>query len=102
MELTLAKPLEHGGIGTRGSSRVDPVAGPRLREVKHLRAVAIHGRAALFEIEPAVIDLRNVREQIRLVEMTLHNELVESSEQLLVGDCLERNFHVIVFCFGTE
>ena len=89
VELTFANLLEHDGIGARGARGVDAVTGLRLREVEYLHAVAKHGRAALLEIELAVIDLCDVREQIRLVVAALCNELVESAEQLVVSDGLE-------------
>ena len=89
MELPFPNPLEHDGIGARGARSVDAVTGLRLREVEYRRAVAEHGRAALFEVELAVINLCDVREEIRLVVAALSNELVESAEQPVVSDGLE-------------
>jgi hypothetical protein len=58
--------LQDGGMLAHGAGHGDPQAGLRLREVKHVGAVRKHGGAGFPGVEPTVVHLGDVVDEIRL------------------------------------
>ena len=60
----------------------------------------MHGRVGLSEIELSLVDLGKVRKQVRLVVAAFRHELVQATEQFVIGNSLERIHSCLLF--GTE
>jgi hypothetical protein len=82
------------GIPPRRAQRRDPLVGYRLREAQYLNAVGEHRRAPLAKIEPPLIDLREVRDQIDLEIAAAANQLDQLREQLIARKSLQRRHEV--------
>jgi len=77
------------------TQRRDPLVGYRLREAQYLNAVGEHRRAPLAKIEPPLIDLREVRDQIGLEIAAAANQLDQLREQLIARKPLQRRHEVM-------
>ena len=63
-----------------------------LREVQDLGAIRIHGGAGLAGVEPALVDLGDVGDEVDFRAAGLSQDLGETLEQIIVGYGLERPF----------
>ena len=70
----------------RGASDGDAAVGLGFREVQGSSAVGEHRREGLTGVEPALVGLADVGDEIGLDAAGLRDELRESIEQLVVGD----------------
>jgi hypothetical protein len=73
----------------RGSGHRDPKIGLGFREVKDVGAVGEHRRTRLAHIQAPLVDLADVRDQIRLDAPRLPEEIEETTKQLVVGERCE-------------
>lgn len=64
MQLPAANGLQELRMTPRSSCRLGPLVGDPLREVENPLAVDEHRGAALLEMQPARIDLAEMREQL--------------------------------------
>ena len=72
-----------------GAGHGDPQAGLRLREVKHVRAVREHGGAGFSGVEPAVVHLGDVVDEIRLDATGITEQRGQATEEVVVRDLRE-------------
>ena len=73
----------------RGARDRDAAVGLGFGEVKGLCAVDEHGGEGLAREQPALVDLADVGDEVGLDAARLADELVESPQQLVVGDVVE-------------
>ena len=70
----------------RGPRDRDPQVGLGLGEVEALGAVDEHRGRGFAGVEPALVDLADVRDEVGLDAARVGHELAEAAEQLVVGD----------------
>jgi hypothetical protein len=80
---------EHGkehGMLSRGSAGRDAEVCLGFREVQDLGAIHIHGGAGLTGVEPSLVDLRDVGDDVGFRAARLTEELREPLEHIVIGN----------------
>ncbi len=75
VDLSSAEPLQQDRESACDTRGANPLTGHSLREVEEVDAVAVHGGAALREVEVPSLDLAEVRQEIRLAVALFPDEL---------------------------
>jgi hypothetical protein len=85
---------EHGMLPC-GASHQDAQIGLGFREVEDLGAVREHRGRGFASIEPSLVDLADVGDEVGFHASGPPEDLGQAAEQLVVGDCVERKlmFH---------
>ena len=74
----------------RGPGHGDPQVGLALREVKSPGAIREHRREGLTGVEPSLVHLGDVRDEICLDAARLAQDLGQAAKEVVVGECRER------------
>ena len=90
MQATVSEHREQRRMAARRASNGDAPVGLGLREVQVLGAVRKHRRECPSGIEPSLVDLAEMGDEIGLDAVRLRDELSETAEQLCIGDGLKR------------
>ena len=95
MKPTVGQHVEEEGMLEGGTGRGDAQVGLGLGEVKDLSTVGEHRRGGFASVEPALVDLGDVGHEIGLRAAGLVEQIAQPTEQLVVGDGVERtpSFH---------
>ena len=89
VEPPVAEHREQPGVPARGARDRDAPVGLGLGEVKGLGAVDEHRGEGLAREQTALVDLADVGDEVGLDAARLADELVQSPQQLVVGDVAE-------------
>ena len=76
---------EHLGEASDGASRRDPAVCLALAHPELARAEVPHRRASMNAIEPPLVDLDEVRDELRAPDVSLADVPAQTREQILVG-----------------
>jgi hypothetical protein len=93
MPLRCSRPSEHREkhlVLPGGSGDGDAPIGLGLREVQLLRTVREHRGKRLAGVEPSLVDLADVGDEVGLDPTRLRHQLVEAEQQLVVGHGVKR------------
>ncbi len=88
MEIPLFKRGQKLRALSRRSSHRDSFVRDALGEVQHVHAVVKHRGASQPEVEPARIDLGEMRDQLGLEGVIVLDQIVQLSQELIVGHTL--------------
>jgi len=89
MQAAIGQHVEQHREAARGASAGDAQVGLVLGEVEHLDAVGEHARARLTQVEPAGVDLGDVRHDLGLAAPVPIDEGGEPLEQLVIREGIE-------------
>ena len=74
-----------------GSRHGDAQVGLAFREVQRSRAVGEHGGERLTRVQPSLVHLGDVRDEVRLDAARLSEDLGQAPEEIVVGESRERS-----------
>ena len=89
VEPSVAEHREQPGVPARGACDRDAPIGLGLRKVKGLGSIDEHGREGLAREKTTLVGLADVGDEVGLDAARLVDELVQSPQQLVVGDVVE-------------